>query len=210
MNSSAYNAVVVYEGHADSYDQAVEDSRGRSSIIYDMSKQFLDRVPGNKLLDIGCGTGLTSSYFACGGFQVCGLDAAISMLKIFQQKRIFSSGLLADAETVNLPFKDESFDVVISNGLFCLFEDLERVISEAGRVLKKGGMFCFTVEDVEWYWPQNYRRSNMWIHRHNLEEMANYLFDSGFRGLARKNQIYYFDQARRSDVIFTVMLCWKN
>ena len=38
-----------------------------------------------------------------------------------------------------LPFPDESFDVVISNGGFCLVPDKEKAFKEVCRVLKPGG-----------------------------------------------------------------------
>jgi ubiquinone/menaquinone biosynthesis C-methylase UbiE len=47
--------------------------------------------------------------------------------------------LLQEASAEDLPFKDESFDVVISNGVFNLIPDKARALAEVFRVLKPLG-----------------------------------------------------------------------
>lgn len=86
-----------------------------------------------KILDIGCGTGL-SSGFAC---FVAGVDSSIGLLK--QNKGIRK--ILGNAEA--LPFKDNSFDYVISVTAIHNFEDIKKAVKEIKRVCN--GKFVFTV-----------------------------------------------------------------
>lgn len=100
---------------------------------------------GMKVLDIGSGSG-TDLLVAAGLVgpkgRVVGIDITKPMMEK-AKKATKSNGfknvsvILADAES--LPFKDASFDVVISNGVINLIVDKEKVFREIGRVLKPGG-----------------------------------------------------------------------
>jgi malonyl-CoA O-methyltransferase len=59
------------------------------------------------VLDVGCGTGLMSQ----GLQEVVGVDIAMGMARIYKER--FGKVVLGDAH--NLPFKDKSFDCVVSN-----------------------------------------------------------------------------------------------
>lgn len=96
----------------------------------------LERIEGF-VLDIGCGTGIVSE----GLDNVVGIDIAFGMAKVYKEK--FGKVVLADAH--DLPFKDESFDCVISN--FALhWTDLKRTIPEALRVCRRLFLCAIPVE----------------------------------------------------------------
>ncbi len=96
----------------------------------------LEKIEGS-VLDIGCGTGILSE----GLDNVVGIDIAIGMVKAYKEK--FGRVVLGDAHA--LPFKDESFDYVISN--FALhWTDLKKTIPEAIRVCKKCFLCAIPVE----------------------------------------------------------------
>ncbi len=86
-----------------------------------------------RLLDVGCGTGI-SSGFDC---FVAGVDPSIGLIR--QNKN--NKKLIGVAE--NLPFKDNSFDYVISVTSMHNFTDIEKSLSEIKRVGK--GDFVFSV-----------------------------------------------------------------
>ena len=88
--------------------------------------------PRGLILDLGCGTGFVSSFLSedCRPF---GVDISEGMLRVYSSR--FESAVLGDAE--NLPFKDGSFDYVLSN--FSLhWTDLSRSVPEALRVARLG------------------------------------------------------------------------
>jgi arsenite methyltransferase len=101
--------------------------------------------PGDAVLDIGCGAGvdsLVAAYLAGPGGRVAGIDVTPAML---QQARAHLARLgwpqvsfqVADAEA--LPFPDNDFDALISNGVFNLTLNKAKALQEAHRVLKPGG-----------------------------------------------------------------------
>jgi len=101
--------------------------------------------PGEAVLDIGCGGGLDTLLAARmvgPGGRVVGIDVTRAMIDKASAS-IAVLGLnnvtfqLGEAES--LPFPDNAFDVVISNGVFNLTLDKAKALKEAHRVLNPGG-----------------------------------------------------------------------
>lgn len=102
-------------------------------------------LPGEAVLDIGCGAGLDTLLAARmvgPEGRVVGMDVTQAMIDkaganlsvLGLQNVTFQLG-----EAESLPFPNNDFDVVISNGVFNLTLDKEKALKEAHRVLKPGG-----------------------------------------------------------------------
>lgn len=103
-------------------------------------------APGEHVLDLGCGAGMDSLIAAQmvsgAGGRVLGIDMTPEMLA--KARAAAAEAGIAHAEFVEgeveqLPLPDESFDVVISNGVIDLVPDKDAVFSEVFRVLRPGG-----------------------------------------------------------------------
>ncbi len=101
--------------------------------------------PGKKVLDIGCGGGVDTfiaAFLVGPAGQAVGIDATPEMIKRAKQNRrhvpLANVTFLA-ASAEELPFTNQSFDVLISNGVFNLIPDKVRALTEALRVLKPEG-----------------------------------------------------------------------
>ena len=89
--------MTYYDSISDSYDELHgEEQRKKLQII----KEFIPK--GAKILDVGSGTGLSSSLG-----DVTGIDPSIELLKQGEMSHVSGIG-------EHLPFQDHSFDVVIS------------------------------------------------------------------------------------------------
>ena len=93
----------------------------------------------DKLLDVGCGTGITSQFSEYGCFVV-GADPSIKLLQKAEKNGLKNR---ACAEAENLPFKDHSFDVVISITAIQNFHDIEKGLKEIRRVGKDRFVLSF-------------------------------------------------------------------
>jgi len=123
-------------------------------------------VPGDKVLDIGCGTGTLAVMMATKGAIVKGFDISKSMLEV-AEKNVKSANLgdkiilrtlgVAEMETT---FRDESFDKIISTLVFSELSNDEQlyVLQESRRLLKKQGLLIIGDEIV----PRS--GFNRWIH----------------------------------------------
>ena len=98
--------------------------------------------PG-KILDIGCGAGFFCNLAAQEGFEVSGVDAADDALKVARQFDATKSVQYINSDARKTPFADESFDVVTSLDFLEHIDEPQKVIQEAARVLKPGGLFFF-------------------------------------------------------------------
>ena len=103
---------------------------------------LLGNLKGKKLLDLGCGLGEASVYFATQGAAVTASDLSSGMLemasKVAAHHGVSLTTQHAAAEETRLP--PESFDIVYAGNLLHHVE-IAKVLDEARRVLKPGGIF---------------------------------------------------------------------
>jgi len=104
----------------------------------------LSPVAGKRLLDLGCGAGETSVYFALQGARVCAVDVSPEMAatasRLARRHGAELEARVAVAE--NLPYPDASFDLVFGNGVLHHVE-LIPALEEVRRVLAPGGKAAF-------------------------------------------------------------------
>ncbi len=110
-----------------------------------LAADYLRYLPREGIaLEAGCGLGQWMEYFRSNGYNMVGVD--YNEATIFQAKSYGAGLSLATADVRALPFKNESVDTYISFGVIEHFiEGPEVALSEAYRVLKKGGTALITV-----------------------------------------------------------------
>lgn len=100
-----------------------------------------------KLLEVPVGTGVLTMpvYKDLGKAEITCLDYSPDMMRSARQKADLlglSNVNFVQGDVGNLPFADETFDIVLSMNGFHAFPDKEAAYRETYRVLKKGGRFC--------------------------------------------------------------------
>ncbi len=102
---------------------------------------------GESVLDIGCGAGVDTFVAAIlvgPEGRVTGIDLIPEMLEQARRnlkKTSLKNVTLKEGSAERLPFPDETFDVIISNGVFNLIPDKVKAIKEVFRVLRSSGRF---------------------------------------------------------------------
>ncbi|MCU1456159.1 MAG: SAM-dependent methyltransferase [Actinomycetia bacterium] len=97
---------------------------------------LLAPVPGERILDLGCGNGTLSAEIVRLGATVVGVDASPEMVAA-----AVAAGLQAEVvDGARLPFREE-FDAVFSNAALHWMTDPDAVIAGVARALKPGGRF---------------------------------------------------------------------
>lgn len=116
-----------------------------------------------RILEIGCGPGNNLMFLSQEGFDVAGTDASPKAIE-YARCRLGGAADLKVAEFPELPFSDESFDLVVErNAILCVpFEVGKATVKEVQRVLVPKGRFLFVPsserrEAVDYY-TCNYTR----------------------------------------------------
>jgi ubiquinone/menaquinone biosynthesis C-methylase UbiE len=121
--------------------EKVDESRYVEYAPWMKSTLEFEIFPGKKVLDVGFGMGTDLFQFASAGSIVSGIDLSPKHLEIakkrFQLYNIDAELMLADAE--NMPFDNDTFDVVYSFGVIHHSPDIQKAINEICRVLKPDG-----------------------------------------------------------------------
>lgn len=102
------------------------------------------------VLDVGCGAGFLANYLAARGHRVTGLDTSAEALAVARTHDASRSARYLVGDACALPFPDASFDAVCAMDLLEHVTEPARLVAEAGRVLRPGGVFFFHTFNRTW------------------------------------------------------------
>lgn len=130
-----------------SYEVTAEQIAPLSPVVADAVEPVVDQPA----LDLACGTGNEALILARRGARVTGFDGAPRLLSVAEE-RASAEGLEAQwvqGDLTELPFADDSFEIVTSVMGLIFSPDPARSASEIGRILRPQGRLAFTswVED---------------------------------------------------------------
>lgn len=109
-------------------------------IAAEISSRFPQKI---SVLDIGCGAGILANALAKEGHRVAGIDLSENSLKLARETDTTQKVDYRPANAYSLPFSDGSFDAACAMDVLEHVEEPQRLIAEAARVLKPGGLFFF-------------------------------------------------------------------
>lgn len=137
--SKLFKAKEGYDKYASFYDKKSDFLDGFEKGIL---QKIIGDIQGKQVLDIGCVTGRCIKNLIDKGSFVTGCDISLEMLKIARKK--FHNVNFVEGDIENLPFKDNSFDVVVASFVIVHLKNLQKAFDEVYRVLKTGGIFVLT------------------------------------------------------------------
>lgn len=116
----------------------------------DLLRGAVDAVfgPGHRfsrLLDLGCGTGLTGQALRATAEELVGVDLSPAMVTLARHKNIYDRLVVADLNAF-LAAETQAFDLVVAADVFVYFDDLTPVLGRAAQRLTPDGAIAFTVE----------------------------------------------------------------
>lgn len=179
-----------YESFADEFDSKMNmyDTNKRLDVFFnEMLKN--EQIQGKQVLDAGCGTGWFSMAASKAGAVVTSMDLGEKLLSQVQKKcdtkRVVGSVL-------DMPFKNDTFDFIISSEVIEHTPSPNTAICEMYRVLKPGGTLILSTPNKFWYWSlkvaekfklRPYQGLENWS---GYRELRNATMNAGFEILEQK------------------------
>lgn len=143
-----------------------------------------------KILDLGCGTGLSSLEFFKKGYEVTGIDIAPGMVK--QAKKLPFRRLICQNLEARLKVKKEEYDVVVLVGVMEFIKRPVRLFKEINQKLKRKGIVALTV-------PKKMPKSSkLNIHSYSKKEIEQVFKNAGFKVVGYKD---VFGYKKRDEVV---------
>lgn len=120
-------------------------------LIWPVSQRFLDLSPGERVLDIACGNGLTSRRMAALGAEVIASDFSEQMIKHAKSRTITDLNqiqyLVVDATNYDalLALGEGTFDAALCNMALFDMAEIDPLMRALVRLIRPGGRFVFSV-----------------------------------------------------------------
>ena len=151
----------TYKNISGSYyaEAHTEKAHKSQSFLYNTREEyFIDfmKLKGNeKILDIGCGSGTFSKKLAekYAKTKIIGADASEAVIKYAKKTSTLRNISFVSAPAEKLPFKNETFDVVIISHLIEHLANPQKALKEVRRVLTKNGKMFLTTPNYFSLWP---------------------------------------------------------
>src|ERR1700730_17375915 len=141
----------IYNESSKTYEKDVKGGMNYTAYVRVprlVMKHLHARTP--RILDLGCGTGLSSLLFFKNGYEVTGIDGTRAMIE--QARKLPYKRLLCQNLEKSLRVRDKSFDAVIMVGVLEYLDDPAALFREVNKKLVETGVFGLTVPDKSsWY-----------------------------------------------------------
>ncbi len=142
-------------------------------------------MPGDRVLDVGCGSGELIRYLAEGvDAKFLGIDLDESLIKAAKENTCANISFI-QADALELPFEEDSFDVVISHTFFTAVFQAECAMEQMRRVCKNNGKIASITADSIQVLP------------HSPGVYPDYLWYPEYRRLRTKMDLAFRKEAQR-------------
>lgn len=199
---------------ATEYDKSITENNWIGpEVLYQILNPFLERY--SNILDLGIGTGASSVPFKNEGHQITGIDGAEKMLEHCKAKNIAKQLILHDLEQPPFPIKQDSFQAVISNGVFHLVYPFSPIFTEVKRLLIPGGYFAFTYEkntelenslEIESGIWEKKTKTGVLTYKFSPDFISEQLQKNDFEIIFQTNFLAFVNKQLQKDFYFTALL----
>jgi len=139
----------LFDQHAEAFESILVDQLEYCVPLLVRERiQALTLGPFKKLLDLGCGTGLTGGALRdiCG--EMVGLDLSENMVEIAHEKDLYETLYVAEAADFLEDNEDAPFDIITATDVLPYVGFLEELFFGVADNLEKGGYFLFSSETL--------------------------------------------------------------
>ncbi|MDP9838083.1 putative TPR repeat methyltransferase [Neorhizobium huautlense] len=139
----------LFDQHAESFEDILVEQLGYTvPMMVRQHLQSLDLGPFKRMLDLGCGTGLTGGALRDMAEDITGLDISENMVQIAHEKDLYETLYVGEVEDFLEDNDDEPFDLITATDVLPYLGALEPIFFGAAENMVKGGIFVFSSETL--------------------------------------------------------------
>jgi predicted TPR repeat methyltransferase len=177
------HVVAYFDDFASDFDEQVVDKLGYR-VPQALAELVRPALGGEaRVLDLGCGTGLMGAAMTGPGIELVGVDLSPRMLELARKRGVYAELIQAEASEALARAAAGSYGAVLAADVFVYIGDLAEVFRGVARVLRRGGVFGFSVQAI----PEgSYRLQPSGRYSHALAYLRGLAAETGLRELATR------------------------
>jgi predicted TPR repeat methyltransferase len=139
----------LFDQHAESFEDILVEQLGYAvPVMVRQRLQELKLGPFKRMLDLGCGTGLTGGTLRDMADDITGIDISENMVEIAHEKDLYETLYVAEVEDFLEDNDDEPFDLVTATDVLPYLGALEALFFGTAENMVAGGLFVFSSETL--------------------------------------------------------------
>ncbi|CAH0341184.1 methyltransferase domain-containing protein [Rhizobium sp. CECT 9324] len=137
----------LFDQHAEAFEDILVEQLGYAvPALVRQRLQSLGLGPFKRMLDLGCGTGLTGGTLRDMVADVTGIDISENMVELAHEKDLYETLYVAEIEDFLEDNDDEAFDLITATDVLPYLGALEPLFFGAAENMTDGGLFIFSSE----------------------------------------------------------------
>ena len=139
----------LFDQQAEAFEDILVDQLGYAvPMVVRQRLQTLELGPFKRMLDLGCGTGLTGEALRDMATDITGMDLSENMVEIAHEKDIYETLYVAEVEDFLEDNDDDAFDLITATDVLPYLGALEPLFFGAAENMVEGGLFVFSSETL--------------------------------------------------------------
>jgi 2-polyprenyl-6-hydroxyphenyl methylase/3-demethylubiquinone-9 3-methyltransferase len=139
----------LFDQHAEVFEDVLVEQLGyHVPMLVRQRLQALGLGPFKRLLDLGCGTGLTGGTLRDIVADMTGIDISEKMVEVAHEKDVYETLYVAEVEDFLEDNDEETFDIITATDVLPYLGALEPLFFGAAENLEGGGLFIFSSETL--------------------------------------------------------------
>lgn len=140
----------LFDQHAEAFEDILVEQLGYAvPMMVRQRLQTLNLGPFKRLLDLGCGTGLTGEALRDMAEDITGIDISENMVEIAHEKDLYETLYVAEVEDFLEDNDDEPFDIITATDVLPYLGALEPLFFGAAENLNADGLLIFSSETLD-------------------------------------------------------------